>query len=531
MARLKIVDNILNFFKSEGADNPPLTPSAFGGNYYNVRSLYFDGEKTPYELGPAVDYTVDFYTLRARAWQAFLESDTVQNALKKYCLWVAGAGLKLQAQPQETILKGLDLTEFIEQTESRFRLFADENFSSYNGMESLNTLASIALLNALNAGDVLCVIRFNGKIPTLELIDGGAIVTPLDDKLIKAAEDRGNKIKQGVEVNNKNTHIAFYIKTPTGYERIEARGRNTKRLKAWLFYGMKYKISDVRGMSLLSAVLETSSKMDRYKDATLGSAEENAKIPYTIEHSKDSTGEDILTKQIGQSFGKGKGVAPETNSYTECENGGFASKIAQTTSKTTYNMPIGAKLARNSGNADIHFGEFFGVNLDIVYATIGIPPEIALDKFSGAYSGSRAALKSWEYKMLIDRVVMLKNRYYKPFYNYWLDINVLNFTITAPGYLEALQNKDSMFLAAYRNARFIGATVPHIDPLKEVNAERAKLGSSFDQYPLTTMEQAAENLNTGDAAEILKKAENEKENASYFNSPANAVNSSNAGAS
>jgi len=519
MAGIALLNNIKSLFKSKPEIPEPEASGFFGSEYSGYRSLYFDGEKTPYELGPAIDYKLDYYTLRARAWQAYIESDVIQNAIKKYCLWIVGAGLKLQAQPQENILKGIELGPFIEDVESRFRLFVNENFSTYNGMQSINDQASEALQNALNAGDVLCVNRFNGSNTTLEIIDGVHVRTPMDDKIHREVQRRGNTMRDGVEIGTTGKHVAYYVtKGGEAWQRIPATGPKTGRLQAWLFYGMKHKIGDVRGMSLLTAVLETAAKMDRYKDATLGSAEENAKIPYTIEHKDYSTGEDITTNQIAQSFGKGKGIAPETDSYIACEAGGVASKVAQTTSKTTYNMPIGSSLVRNPGSSDINFSGFFTPNIEIIYATIGIPPEIALDKFGGAYSGSRAALKSWEYKMFVDRVKLLKNQYYKPFYNYWLDINVLSNAIQAPGYLEALSTKNLMFLAAYRNARFIGVTVPHIDPLKEVNAERAKLGIQFDNIPLTTLEQAAENLNTGDADQIIKKAQNEKESAIYFDS-------------
>lgn len=525
MARSKIISTIKNLFRSEATATTPQPKAStypFGSSpYATTRTIYFDGEKTPYELGPPIDYELDYYRLRARSWQAFIDSDIVQNAIKKYCLWIVGTGLKLQAQPQENILSDLvneeTLKTFVDEAESRFRLYADERFSTYNDMQSVNTAAAEALLNAINAGDVLCILRFDGTKPTMELVDGTHVRNPMDEKIRKQVLNRGNKLIQGVEINAKGKHVAYHVSDGKGGStRVLARERNTGRLRAWLFYGLKHKLSDVRGMSLLTAVLETSAKIDRYKDATLGSAEEMAKLVYTVEHDKESTGEDININQVAQSFGKGKGVAPETDSYTSCEVGGVATKIAQSTSKQVVNMPVGASLKRPDFGTDLYFKDFFGVNVDIIYATIGIPPEVALDRFSGSYSSSRAALKSWEYKMTVDRVNLLKNQYYKPLYNFWLDINVLNSTLQAPGYLEALQNKNLMVLAAYRKARFIGVTVPHIDPLKEVNAERAKLGKQFDNQPLTTMEQAAENLNTGDADQIIKKAENEKKNSTFF---------------
>jgi hypothetical protein len=182
-------------------------------------------------------------------------------------------------------------------------------------------------------------------------------------------------------------------------------------------------------------------------------------------------------------------------------------------------MPVGSTLKRNNFNVALGFGEFFGVNTEIFYATIGLPAEVAMEKFGGSYSGSRAALKSWEYTMVTARVNQMKKYYYQPIYNYWLDINVLQNNVNAPQYLKALQANDLMTLAAYRNSRFIGATVPHIDPVKEVLAERKKLGKSYDNYPLTTGEQATENLNTGDYDQIIKKAEDEKNISKSFDDP------------
>ena len=488
-------------------------------------AIYFDGEKTPYELGRPKDLILDYYSLRVRSWQSYIESDVVQNAIKKYCLWIVGPGLKLQSQPNEFILtkNGIDIksTNFVDEVENQFRLFANSNHSSYSGMENLHSLASEALKNALLAGDVLCINRFDGKKTTIELIDGYAVQSPFSSEAIDKAKEKGNEIIQGVEIDKKGTHIAYYVRNDTlEFQRIEARD-GSDRLKAWLFYGLKHKINDVRGMSLLTAILETASKLDRYKDATIGAAEENAKIPYEIRHNQFSDGENPMIAQVVQSFQKGKGTAPETNSYDVCETGGYATKVAQSTGKTTYNMPIGSSLNRHSGSSDLHFKDFFGINIDIIYATIGIPPEVALDRFSGAYSGSRAALKSWEYKMVTDRIILLKNQFYKPFYDFWLDINVLLNNITAPGYLKALMNKAFMILEAYRNSRFIGATVPHIDPLKEVNAERRKLGKSFDNIPITTGEQVTENLNTGDFDQVIKKAQDEKKKAKSFDDVAN----------
>ena len=484
-------------------------------------TVFFDGEKTPYEMGTPVNFKNDYYAMRMRAWESYLMSDVIQNALRKYCLWIVGSGLKLQSNPNINVLKkykvNIDKTilkQFVKDTESQFRLYASMKQSVYSQEYTLHDEAAESLLNALMAGDILCINRLVDNRVCIETIDGKNVITPLlsDINYIEQAESRGNIIKDGVEIDSKGSHVAYYImQSDLTFKRVLAYGKNTGKRQAWLFYGLKYKKSDVRGMSLLAAVMETAASMDRYKSATLAAAEENANIPLTIEHKAFSDGSNPMATQIAGAFGKGKGTAPETNA---CD--GYALKIAQTTKKTTYNMPVGAEIKRHAGSTDNNFKDYYSINIEIVYSTIGIPPEVAIDKFGGSYSGSRAALKSWEYKMFTDRETQMKRQFYKPFYDYWLDIEILDNLVQAPGYLKALQTNNFMVIEAYRNCRFIGATVPHIDPLKEVNAERKKLGKKFDDIPITAMDNVSENLNTGDWEKNLEKASEEYALASEF---------------
>jgi hypothetical protein len=510
------------FQQPDNAGEGVFKPKSYFEEYngWNGANLVpFDGEKTPYELGTPIDYRLDYYGLRVRAWGAFLQRDAVQNSIEKYCLWIVGSGLKLQADPQETILNNeginFDKEGFISKVESYFRVYVKLKESTYSEEMNLHTLASEVLKNALLAGDVLLIQRYvNGKVK-MEMVDGYYIQSPVNMDEFDKARSRGNIIKDGVEVDKKGTHIAYYIQNSSfGHDRIPAVAEKTRRRQAWLFYGRRYKQESIRGMSLLSAVLETVAKVDRYKDASLGSAEENSKVPYVITHNQFSDGENPLINQLVQSQGKRAGTAPETDSYEVCND--VATKIAQTTEKMTYNMPIGSDLKRNNFETDLNFSDFFNTNIDVVYATLGIPPEVATDKFGGSYSSSRAALKSWEYKMATDRINKMEEQFYKPFYNFWLDMFILENKIDVGAYLEAFFSDDYMVLAAFRNCRFIGATVPHIDPVKEVTAERLKLGDNFKEVPLTTAEQSCENLNTGDHNAIINKTKTEMQQASEF---------------
>jgi hypothetical protein len=61
--------------------------------------------------------------------------------------------------------------------------------------------------------------------------------------------------------------------------------------------------------------------------------------------------------------------------------------------------------------------------------------------------------------------------------------------------------------------------VPHIDPLKEVMAERAKLGTAADAIPLTTVEDATRNLNGGDSDSNMTQFADEYQTAKKLKIP------------
>jgi len=262
--------------------------------------------------------------------------------------------------------------------------------------------------------------------------------------------------------------------------------------QAFLVYGLKYRIHNNRGIPLMSTSLETLKKLDRYKEAAVGAAEERAKIAYFIEHGNNSTGENPLGQQLKASLAlDNKNLDPEQDPSQ------VANKIATSTQKQVFNMPQDSSIKSLASKSEQSFKDFYMVNINMICAALGIPPEVALSKYDSNFSASRAALKDWEHSLLVARE-NFSFQFYQKVYSFWFGNEVLQGRISAPGYFEALLEGNTEVVLAYENARFTGANVPHIDPLKEVQAERAKLGSEGAHLPLTTAEAATESLNGGD---------------------------------
>lgn len=486
----------------------------------NVFGITYDGQKNMGELGPAKEYLIDYDTMRARGYQAYLDSEIVQLIINRYSKWVIAMGLKPQAEPVKPVLQSenieLDLEEFNEQVEARFGLWAGSSVSDFTGMRSLNYLAKRAFINSRVGGDVLVVLHISPKNEVqVQLIDGAWVQSPAYGNDIWAQVlNNGNVIRNGVELDANGQHVAYHVRQRNAtFKRIEAR--NSLGLKiAYLVYGFEYRINSTRGLPLVNAVLETAKKLERYKEATVGTAEEQAKVTFQIIHQQFSTGENPLAKGSAVARSAFDANANVADDIPRTEQGEvLASRVYATTNKQAFNMPIGSEIkSLQHSNGQLLFKDFIEANVDLVCATIEMPPNVAMSKYNDSFSASRAATKDWEHTLRVSRDDF-REQFYQPIYDLKMTVDVLANKLKAPGYLQALYADNEMVLAAYRNCRFTGPMFPHIDPLKEVNAERAKLGPLFDNVPLTTLESATEALGGGSSDSNIEQGYEELEHA------------------
>lgn len=489
------------------------------GNYNMLFSVSYGGEKNLGEMGPPKNYIPAYQILRTRSWQAMLESDIAQAIMKRYVTWMIGPGLKLNAEPSNDVLEAEDITvdvhEFRRSVESYFSLYKKSERSDYTEMNHLDYLAKSAYKNSIVGGDVLVVLRYvNGNV-NCQLIDGVHIQSPVyGTEAFPYRCENGNLIKNGIEESPTGKHVRYHIRTSSGtFTTVEARGAKSGLQMAFLVYGMRHRLDNNRGMPLLSVVMETLKQMERYKSAAVSSAEERAKVPYFIKHEIGSTGENVLTERMAKAFDNDR-VSDEIP--RDIQGKEMANKIAVSTNKQVFNMPIASALESLESKNDMFFKDFFTANSGIVCATLEIPPEVAFSKYDSNFSSARAAIKDWENTLLIGREDF-SDQFYRKYYNFWLEIMILENKISAPGYLQARRDGNRYILDSYRKARFTGPPVPHIDPLKEVKAVREKLGSAGQHLPLITLEEAIEELNGGEASATLNQFSKELADAEKLN--------------
>ncbi len=508
------LDKVRSFFNPAPVVAPKSPRANFGssGGTYNALFAY-NGEKNLGEIGPIKNYILDYSALRMRSWQAYHESEIVQTIMNRYSMWLVGKGLKLQSEPVKAVLESegitADFQAFSKITESRFNVWAKSTSSDFASMENAHFHGATVVKNAILGGDCLVVLRFD-KCVTVQVIDGQHLQSPVyGSDQWPATLANGNKIKNGIEIDVKGRHIRYYVRQPDfSFKIIEAVGKESGLQMAFLVYGLKYRIDNGRGVPLFSVVLETLKKLERYKEATVGSAEERQKIIMQVVHDLGSSGENPQNKNLAKAYNYDPGAGDDLP--VDDVGNLLANTISVSTNKQTYNMPPGAKLEGLESKNELYFKDFYTVNFDIICAAVNIPPNVASSKYDSNFSASRAALKDWENTLDVKRSDF-GFQYYQKLYNFWLECEILTNKINAPGYLAASISGNKMVLDSYRTARFVGTPVPHIDPLKEVKAEREKLGITGTAIPLTTVSAATEALGGGESDHNIEEYAQELE--------------------
>lgn len=490
---------------------PPQPKQAmFIGNgrvgYNPILNDTFDGEKTPGELGSVYDTMPDYLRLRLRAYDMNLKTDIIKIITGKFFKWVIGSGLKLQAEPDEEVLKlsgiNVELTDFKKASEALFNVYSNSKYSDYHKKDWLHEKASEAFKTAFLGGDCLCINRVDEFGPNIQVVDGQQVSNPFDE----SGKGEGNVIKHGVELNKKGEHIAFWVSNinedlEISHTRVLATNKNGN-LMAWMVYGNKERIDHHRGIPVISSILEKVAKLDRFVEASVSKAEQTANVVYAFKHDQDSTGENIFTQ--GLTGKQDEGDTEETN-YEKSNR--TAASLRQSVSGAVLNLTPGSELQNLSNAGETSFNEFFRAVFVSLCASVDIPEEVALQKYEQNYSSSRAAINGWEHIVEIYRQKFAK-KFYEPFYRVWLEYQILTGKIKAPWFITAQNNGDFMAVEAAFSARFTGKKMPHIDPLKEAKAIRAMLGD--DTTALISFEQATEAMGSGDWMSNYKKHLEEK---------------------
>lgn len=480
---------------------------------YSVWQDTYDGEKLDGDLGAPVEYALDHEAMAARAWQAFVDSDFVSIVLDRYLEWIIGSGLTLQSTPDFKVIESEgvvitqdDLRKFSSVAESRFRLWANDRMSDYKKQDNLHKLSIEIEKNVFLTGDCVVIYRIDDKgLINVDFINGQNIKTPVGEN-IKA----GNVVVQGVEVNKRGQHIAYWVQTSAfEYKRIAALD-SFGRLRAEMVYWKKAKKSDVRGLSGLHASFQKMRNLDRFSEATIQAAVTQANLAYFVTTDKDAM--TIPTPGL-------RGTNTAKLSTPDINMGSVARKVYADTAKTIHELPPGKQIEMPDIKGRSEVDGFMSTYFQYFCSGLGVPPEVAIQLYTNSFSASRMATKSFEHTIRVKRSYF---NVYKNAYKLFVDVQVSAKKIDQPQLKQAIFDENNFLIAAFAKCKLIGANVPHADPVKEAKAHRILLGD--DDVPLETLSTATESLGTGDAGEIVDTRKREMQEEGDFKTEETSIN-------
>lgn len=462
----------------------------------------------PNSGAPWEDIDLNNYTLRQRSRMLVMGAPLAKSAINTNRTNVVGNGLRLKSTINRQAL-GLSVEqaeEWQKKTEAEFELWASrKNACDATGMNDFYGIQQLCLVSWLSSGDVFALIKryeatkLQPYSLRLHIIEADRVRTPVDAmnhvylNQIVGKTKNGNKIYDGVEINNNGMVEAYHVANTYPYELIAEKTEYT-RVKA---YGDKTGLPNIlhimeserpdqyRGVPYLAQVIEPLLQTRRYTDAEIMSAVIQSFYTAFIVTDADAN-EMPFNEAIGDDAGE---ISTDDNEY---EMGPGTINIM----KPGEDIKLAAPTHPNNG-----FDKFMRAMCEQIGAALEIPADLLLKSFNSSYSASRAALlEAWKaFKM---RRVWLTNDLCKPVYEIWLTEAVALGRIVAPGFLT-----DPIIRQAYLQSEWIGPSQGQLDPTKEISAAVMAIENG-----LSTHEQESIKLNGSQYTTNVDKLaiENEK---------------------
>lgn len=433
----------------------------------SAESLPLDSWFT-FPASPRDDCDKNQFLLRLRSRDLYMSSSFIGSILHAKREGVIGRGLELDAKIDAEAL-GLELDEATAIERRIEAAFARWARNVGTDGESLNTILRNAYFSTIVNGD--CIADIYCDAPTrmlrVSLVESDCLVTP--------PEEYGNdRVLSGIELNANGRAVAYWLATgflfnsdgfPVRYYRRRKfmAGFNSLAAGDFLFprngaifmHTPFERPGQLRGLPIVSRVIEDAKQLDRYMRAELDAAVVASKPALFRTHPVVEAQAEV---DMMDSFGIAPGPsASETALPPEHEppiNYGNGLMV---------DLWDGADMkAFNPARPNQAYSEFVDHKFAEISANLGISAEVALKRWNASYSASRAALLDAQQGYEIDRALFV-DQFLRPLYNAWLDLHADELGLT--GYYT-----DPARRSAWRCAEWIGEQLPNIDPTKEIDA-------------------------------------------------------------
>ncbi len=459
------------------------------------------GEKFSGALHYPSKWNLDHYSLRQQSRIAWWDSVETRSLVGRLNDNVINWGLKLESAPiWELIGKASPKTEeerqvWTQDLQARFRLWANSTDADATGRRTFYQLQDFVFSNCLREGEIFSILRYSSakqKSNPLELqfINPDQVDTPIEKIFQSAAKSRGNRVKDGIEIDSVGREVAYYIQDedviPPKFTRVTKYGPKSGRLFV-LHPAIIDSVGQVRGISILAPIIHELQKITDYKVAELEAAIINAIMAVWIKPSPTNAASRALA-----------GVTERTTTPTKKNPDGTTPPSFGKIDKPglmVQTLKAGEELeSYDTKRPNVNFETFLNAIKSSLSASLGIPVEVLDMSFNQNYSASRAclilfwnAVEKWRYWFSAE--------FLNPIFAGWFAGEVDAGRIKAPGYGDSI-----VISRAWLNCSWTGISRPSIDPLKEVKAVKERTGLGH-----TTGEREARIYNGSEFSENIER--------------------------
>ena len=440
---------------------------------------------------------IDLYssTLRQRARDLYAGGGLARSGPQTLKTSVVAWGIIPKPKIDGEVLKMTEQKkeEAERQIAREFKLWANNSMCDAERQQNFYGLQQLAFLSMLMSGDVFALfgMKPNKRTPyqtTVRLLESDRICTPdSSGDSISQDLDNGGRIIDGVEINKEGEVVRYHVssRSPLAstdgseltWTAIDAFGSNTGLPN--MLHIMTYERPEQRrGVPFVSAEIESLKQFSRYMNSELAANVVSAMLTCFITSQEDDG-----------HFGMEDAVNEEDKVSDDDLN-------LELAPGAIYSLPPGKDIKEvNPLRSNAQFESFVNTAITMIAASMGIPKEVILKKYESNYTAARAALLDFWRSVRVYRTSFV-NQFCQPIYEQWLSEAVAAGRIDAPGFFD-----DPIIRQAWCECIWMGASMGHVDPLKEVNAAEARIRNN-----ISTQEQEASEYNGNYwAANVLQR--------------------------
>jgi lambda family phage portal protein len=400
-------------------------------------------------VGPAEQIDASYRdTLRARARDLERNNDVAGSAIGAIIRNVVGTGIRPQARVRQK-----DSDEYDErlnaQLEEEFAKWAKASNCDISGQQSFYELQAMILRRRVVDGEIFIhkvTPREKQRIPLeLQVLESDL----LDASLVRQTSDTSNAIVSGIELNPYYRPVQYWFQaqSPDGYVTV---GTSTP-IKADRIIHLYSKIrpSQIRGVSELAQVMIRMRETGEYLDAELVAAKIAACYALFVK-------KDLPTNPVGR-------LAKDTTTNKRIDT--------IEPGMIEYLLPGEEIQAANPSRSATTVRDFTEIETRLIAAGMGMSYEVVSRDMSKSNYSSARQNHLEDRKTWLPMQAYMVEHFCRPIWEEFVKALVLSGRVDIPDFWEDPER--------YFVCDWIAPGWAWIDPLKEVNALRAEVGSGM----------------------------------------------------